>query len=71
MIDRRPVPGDLTDWYDDVISASPMHEPPQLTDTWPERKSSVLGPDGEPVRYNVPRRKIGFNLRPITEEPRN
>ncbi len=61
MIDRHP--DDLTYWYDDVIANGPRHSAPTLLDTPPEHKSTVLGPDGAPLHYNIPRRRIGFDLR--------
>lgn len=61
MIDKRPTPGDLSEWmmepYEGDSSPAPM-----LHEAVPSRASQVLGPDGEPVKVAVPRRKIGFDL---------
>lgn len=62
MIDKRPTPGDYTDFvmepYADGGGSAPM-----LHETIPARVSEVLGPDGNPVMVDLPRRKIGFDLR--------
>lgn len=64
MIDKRPTPGDMTQW---VMEPYDRHVPdicPTLHEEVPARRSSVLGPDGEPLMVGVPRPVIGFDLRP-------
>ncbi|MGK7753761.1 hypothetical protein [Roseovarius sp. C03] len=64
MIDRRPVPGNFTEHLEEDcgLSGAPQAPSPTLLDTPPERKTGVLGPDGEPVSRDVPRRRLGFIL---------
>ena len=65
MIDKQPSFGNWT-WdvempYEDRnANAGPV----TLHDTPPVRQSCVLGPDGNPVLIDIPRRKIGFALTP-------
>ena len=66
MIDKTPTPGS---WTDDIIE--PYDErfdvSPALHDTPSQRQSTVLGVDGEPMWIDVPRRALGFDLRPKGE----
>lgn len=62
MIDKKPTPGDYTDWVMEPYQDSGIYSAPMLHDTPPARKSSVLGPDGNPMMVDVPRRRIGFDL---------
>jgi hypothetical protein len=63
MIDKQPAPGDLTDWLMEPYEARDTPSP-MLHDATPARVSSVLGPDGEPVMVDTPRRRMGFVLTP-------
>jgi hypothetical protein len=65
MIDKKkkPSPINWTDWcmepYEgDTLPAPVLHDEP------PHRQSSVLGADGDPMTISMPRRAIGFDLRP-------
>lgn len=62
MVDNQPTPGnwtcDLMDQFDTEVNICPV-----LTEPIPSRPSEVLGPDGEPVSVDLPRRVIGFDLR--------
>ncbi len=64
MIDKRPTPGDLTEYV--MEPYYPDCEPiyPSLSYSPSERVSEVLGPDGEPLMVGYPRPAIGFDLRP-------
>lgn len=64
MYDKTPCPGNWTDHYDDVYSGG-NSTAPMLHDVPPARITQVLGPDGNPVRVDVPRRAIGFDLRGV------
>jgi len=61
MIDKKPTPGNWTEWSEKAFEGqnSPA---PYLHDAPPNRTTQVLGPDGNPVRVDVPRRAIGFDL---------
>lgn len=61
MIDKTPTPGDMTEWLMEPYEAD--HCPrPMLHDVPPVRSTGVLGPDGEEVSCDVPRRRMGFVL---------
>ena len=64
MIDKQPVDGDLTDGW--MMSPYSGENPPAptLSETVPSRPTEVLGPDGNKVHVAIPRRAIGFDLRP-------
>lgn len=62
MIDKRPSPGDLTDWVMEPYEPADAAPNPVLHDEYPFRHSAVLGADGEPLMVAVPRRAIGFDL---------
>jgi len=66
MIDKRPTPGDLSDElifpYDDRQECVPI-----IHDTPARRQSTILGPDGEPMWIDTPRRALGFDLRPTSK----
>jgi len=61
MIDKKPSPHDWTDGVMEPYRGGGVITP-MLHESIPSRASQVLGPDGEPVRVAVPRRKIGFDL---------
>ena len=65
MIDKRPVDGDLTDWFMPTGTGDNAAAP-MLMDQPPHRTTQVLGPDGQPVLVTQPRRIIGFDLKPKT-----
>lgn len=62
MIHRTPTPGD---WSEDLVAGYDYPEAPEITifDRPSERVSALLGPDGEPLMVQFPRRAIGFDLR--------
>ncbi len=69
MIDKRPTPGDITDWwlmdpYKGGGSTQPMMEYRPK-----ERISKLLGPDGEPLLVPIQRIAVGFDLRPKAKTP--
>lgn len=64
MIDKRPAPGDLSDWVMTPYEDRSGDIQPAIFDRPSERVSALLGPDGEPLLVGIPRRAIGFDLRP-------
>lgn len=61
MIVKTPSLGDWTEEICEPFEAD--HSPrPTLHDTPPVRRTGVLGPDGEEVSVDIPRRRIGFVL---------
>lgn len=60
MIDKKP-----GDWSDELMDGIDERAKVHVTlyDREPSRKSAVLGPDGKPVTVDLPRRRIGFDLR--------
>lgn len=64
MIDIKPTPGNYTSWLESEVGLdNPINQPaPLLFDQPPVHKSTVLAPNGQPVEYNIPRRKVGFIL---------
>ena len=61
VIDVKPSSINYTDWLEEPYRANHTIAP-TLHDTPPVRQSQVLGPDGEPVSVDMPRRRIGFDL---------
>lgn len=59
MIDKNP--SDSFDWDGDPIGPD-VAVCPLVHDREPRGRTSVLGPDGEPMSVDIPRRRIGFVL---------
>ena len=62
MIDKKPTPGNWTDLSEEAYSGDGLYAQ-MVHDVPPVRTSSILGPDGNPMQLDIPRRKIGFDLR--------
>lgn len=56
-----------TGWHEELTDAlgPEIAVEPLLFDREPSRLSQVLGPDGEPVKIDLPRRRAGFDLAPF------
>lgn len=61
MIIKSPTPGN---WTWELMPEAEEYPAPVLHDAPSTRRSTVLGPDGEPITVDVPRRAMGFDLRP-------
>jgi hypothetical protein len=64
MIDKKPVYGDLTGGWMMGPYSGENAPAPTLTESIPSRPTEVLGPNGEKVHVAIPRRAVGFDLRP-------
>lgn len=53
----------LGNWTDDIVEpARDGYIATQVSEAEPSRPSSLLGPDGEPLRVDLPRGRMGFVL---------
>jgi hypothetical protein len=68
MIDKHPAQGNWTEWVEEQYGDTFANAGGvMLHDTPPVRTSCLLDLNGNPLTVDVPRRRLGFDLRPSTK----